>query len=64
MTKKTQPKKMTMTQARKYLGVSFTKMTMLVRSGKIPYEVNPLDHRVKLIKRSDLDTLLRQLRDE
>jgi hypothetical protein len=62
--KKTPPNKMTMTQARKYLGVSFTKLTSLVASGKIPYEVNPLDHRVKLIKRSDLDTLLRRLRDE
>jgi hypothetical protein len=62
--KKSQPNKMSMTQARKYLGVSFTKMTTLVRSGQISYEVNPLDHRVKLIKRSDLDTLLRQLRGD
>jgi hypothetical protein len=54
------PDKMTLTEARKYLGVSFTKMTNMIRGGNIPYEANPLDLREKLVKRSDLDELLRQ----
>jgi hypothetical protein len=54
------PKNMTLTQARKYLGISFAKLTSLVRGGQIPFEKDPLDNRVKLVKRSDLDRLRRQ----
>jgi hypothetical protein len=53
------PEKMPLTQARRYLNVSFTKMTALVRSGLISYETNPLDYREKLVKRSDLEALKR-----
>jgi hypothetical protein len=54
------PEKLTLTQARKYLGISFTKMTNMIRGGKISYEVNPLDLREKLVRRSELDELLRR----
>jgi hypothetical protein len=54
------PKKMILTQARRYLGVSFAKLTSLIKGGQIPFEQDPLDNRVKLVKRSDLDRLRRQ----
>ncbi len=52
------PEKLTLSDARKFLDISFTKMTMLINQGIIPYETNPLDSRVKLVKRSDLEKLL------
>jgi hypothetical protein len=54
------PERMNLTDARKYLGVSFTKMTSMINGGKIPYETSPLDQRVKLVRRADLDELLRR----
>lgn len=40
-----------------YLGVSWRVVERLVRSGAIPYERDPLDHRRKLVKTGDLDRL-------
>lgn len=54
------PEKFSLTKAHKYLGISFTKMTALVTSGKLKVEQDPLDHRVKLVKRADLDRLKRK----
>lgn len=54
------PEKMKLSQARKYLGVSVPKMTMLVRSGVLKFEKSPLDRRLRLVKRSDLEELKRQ----
>jgi hypothetical protein len=54
------PDKMKLSEACKYLGISFTKMTMLVQSGKLSYETSILDYRVKLVKRSELDELRRR----
>ena len=54
------PEKMKLTQARKFLGISHSKLSTLIGSGKIKYEVTELDHRVKLVKRSDLEELKRQ----
>lgn len=54
------PDKMTLTQAHRYLGISFTKMTKLINEGVIAYEKSRLDHRVKLVKRDDLDSLREQ----
>jgi hypothetical protein len=54
------PEKMKLSDARKYLGVSFTKMTELIRSGKLSYEPSVLDCRVKLVRRSDLDKLRKE----
>lgn len=62
MAKKTKfPAKMKLTEARRYLNISFTKMTTLVRSGVISYEINPLDCREKLVKRADLEALKRNV---
>lgn len=41
--------------AHKYLGVSHAKLTSLVNTGVIPHERDPLDHRVKLVRKSDLE---------
>jgi hypothetical protein len=43
--------------AAKYLGVSRVKLSQLARDGILAYVTSPLDKRVKLFKRSDLDVL-------
>jgi hypothetical protein len=53
------PEKMNLTKARKFLGISFSTMSILVGSGKLATEHDPLDRRVKLVKRADLEDLLR-----
>jgi excisionase family DNA binding protein len=54
------PEKMKMSEARKYLGVSFQKMRMLIESGILEFEKSPLDGRLRLVKRSDLEELKRR----
>lgn len=56
------PEEMTLTQARLYLGISFTKMTTLIKRGLLTFEEDPLDCRVKLVRREDLDKLRRRWR--
>lgn len=47
-------------EARRILGISANKMSALIGSGTLPYEQDPLDRRVKLVKRSDLEGLMRK----
>lgn len=54
------PEKMTVAQAHKFLGVSHALMTRLLSSQIVSYELDPLDNRVKLVKRSDLELLLQK----
>jgi hypothetical protein len=54
------PEKMTLSLARKFLGISFSKMSTLVSTGIIKVERNPLDNRVNLVLRTDLEELKRQ----
>ncbi len=51
---------LTATQARDLLGVSQGKMTALIREGQLPTYPDPLNKRIKLIKKSDVDALLAQ----
>lgn len=51
------PRRMKLSQARKYLGVSSQKMTELVSSGVIVVTANPLDRREKLVDVAALDEL-------
>lgn len=53
------PEVMMLGQACKYLGVSHAKITKLVHGGVLKYSHSELDHRVKLVKKSDLDALKR-----
>jgi hypothetical protein len=46
-----------LTQARKILGVSPNKMSKLVTDGTLQYELDPLDQRVKLVFRKDVERL-------
>jgi hypothetical protein len=46
------------TAARKLLGVSPMKMAQLIKDGFLRTFDNPLDRRVKLISRADVETLL------
>jgi hypothetical protein len=48
------------TEARKLLGISANKMAALIGSGTIPFEQDPLDHRVKLVSRKDLEKLMKR----
>jgi hypothetical protein len=54
------PEKMNITKAAKFLGIGSSTMSSLIGSGKIKYELDVLDRRVKLVKRSDLEELLRR----
>lgn len=53
------PEKMKLSLAHKFLKVSHAKLTSLIKAGVIPYERDPLDHRVKLIRKADLEKLKR-----
>jgi predicted site-specific integrase-resolvase len=44
-------------RAAEYVGVSRVKLAQLAKEGTIPYVTSPLDKRVKLFKRADLDQL-------
>ena len=50
----------TVTEARRILGISANKMSALIGSGTLPYEQDPLDRRVKLVKRADVEGLMRR----
>ena len=51
----------TSTEARELLGVSKGKMTAMIRNGEIPVYPDPVDKRVKLIKRADVDAWLAKM---
>lgn len=55
------PEKLKLSQAQKFLGISSAKMTALISNGTIKFEQHPLDNRVKLVRRVDLEELKRQL---
>lgn len=44
-------------QAAAYLGVSRMKLSRMARAGELAYVTSPLDKRVKLFRREDLDQL-------
>jgi excisionase family DNA binding protein len=48
---------LSMMDAAEYLAVSRVKLSQLVKEGTIPYVTSPLDKRLKLFRRADLDTL-------
>jgi len=52
------PVKMKLTLAAKFLGISSSTLSNLVGSGKIAVEYDPLDRRVKLVKRAALEEIL------
>jgi hypothetical protein len=52
------PVKMKLSEAAKFLGISFSTLSNLVGSGKISVEEDPLDRRVKLVRRADLEEIL------
>jgi hypothetical protein len=54
------PVKMKLALAAKFLGISSSSLSNMINSGKIKYENDPIDNRVKLVKRSDLEALLRR----
>jgi hypothetical protein len=48
---------MRVSEARKFLGVSVSKMTELL-SSELSWKHDPLDRRIKLVRRADLEKLL------
>ncbi len=50
----------TVAEARRILGISANKMSALIGSGTLPFEQDPLDRRVKLLRRSDIEGLMRE----
>lgn len=57
------PVKMKLSQAKKFLGVSSSTITKLVQRGILSYETDPIDTRVKLVRRADLEELLRRRKE-
>ena len=55
---------MNVSLAAKFLGISSSTMSNLVGSGKINYELDVLDRRVKLVRRSDLEELLHRRKSD
>lgn len=55
-------KYVTVAQAQVMLGISKTKIARMISRGELSYTRHPLDQRVKLIKRSDIERLLRGFR--
>jgi hypothetical protein len=49
---------MKVTEVQRLLGVSKKKMAALLAEGTLPYTLNPLDKRVKLINRADVERLM------
>lgn len=47
-------------EARTILGVSKMKIAQLIAKGILPVSENPLDNRQKLIRRSDVEKLMRK----
>ena len=47
----------TISEAARFLGVSRTKVWLLVKNNIIPYQKDPLDDRKKLVRKSDLEQL-------
>ena len=50
----------TVAEAKRILGISANKMSALIGSGTLPYEQDPLDRRVKLVRRADVVGLMRR----
>ena len=46
-------------EVQRLLGVSKKKMAALLAEGTLPYTLDPLDKRVKLINRADVERLMR-----
>jgi hypothetical protein len=53
---------MTAREAQEYLEISNKKMAQLLANGKLPSEPDPLDKRVKLVRRADVERLKGQSR--
>ncbi|HYO62526.1 MAG TPA: hypothetical protein VER08_02605 [Pyrinomonadaceae bacterium] len=47
----------TTSEARRLLGVSAVKMAQLIRDGLVPHFPNPLDRRVKLVSKAQVESL-------
>ncbi|HYP53614.1 MAG TPA: helix-turn-helix domain-containing protein [Pyrinomonadaceae bacterium] len=48
-----------MSEAMQLLGVSRTKIWRMVKAGVLRATIDPLDNRVKLVNRTEVETLLR-----
>lgn len=49
-------------EARQILGVGVNRMAQLLKDGVLPFERSPLDKRIKLIKRADVEALAKKAR--
>ena len=52
------PQYLKVVEAQKRLGVSKKKMAALLAEGTLPFQLDPLDKRVKLVRRSDVERLM------
>jgi hypothetical protein len=52
-----QSEMMTATEAQLYLGISSKALARLLKSGDLPFTLDKLDRRVKMVKRADVERL-------
>lgn len=52
------PQLIKVVEAQKRLGVSKKKMASLLAEGTLPFRLDPLDKRVKLVRQVDVDQLM------
>ncbi len=50
-------KRMKLSDAAAYLGISAAKISRLIRAGELSYSVDPLDRRRKIVRVEDLDRI-------
>ena len=53
-------RRMKLADAAKYLGISPASVSRLIARGVLPYTVDQLDRRVKMVRVEDLDRLMEQ----
>jgi predicted site-specific integrase-resolvase len=51
-------------EARQLLGVSRTKLWTLIKEGRLPIYHDPLNKRVRLVRRRDLENLRRPIKED
>jgi hypothetical protein len=56
--KKKQDENIMSTEARDQYGFSRAMMTNLLKSGTLPFTTDPLDERIKWVKRSDVEKII------
>jgi hypothetical protein len=56
-----EPEYVSVAEAQEMLGVSKTRMAEMLRNGELKWERNPVDRRGKIVRRADVEALMRKM---